>query len=639
MAVILFHYFPRTFPGGYLGVDVFFVISGYLITKLIYFDVFEGSFSFSSFYGRRIRRIFPALLLVCASTLLVGWFSLTSRELYGLAESLIAGLLFYSNFLLLNEGSYFRDEAFADPFLHLWSLSIEEQFYLLWPICLYFLFRRTKQAFIVVFILIILSFIWMFMPHLNREVSFYHPISRFWELGLGGLVAIYYSRGSARVREGSGQIISRLRDFVGGFIALPTLGFFLLLSAFFILDSKLFFLGYPVLLPVLGATLVVVGSSLGQRSIILRNNTLRYLGFISYPLYLWHWPIFSLLKIFRAGSCSGLDYFIALLLTLVLSCITAEIIEAYFRRPDHPRFKVCVLLFTSCAVTAASLEIYRHWGMPQRQSKVISDLFSQKVEASKVPRGKSQCNINIEQEESPNRFLQVANRCSIRVRKPSSHLWLYGDSHASVLFDAFDKLLPKEFVVSRTTVSGCAPWGRGYKHAVCDKNGSDIVQAIKQARPDILVLSSSKFLLEPERNLKWIRGTFSGLKDTKIVVIGTVPIWQDSVPRVLLAVSPITFYRRLSLTDLELRRSRGILLSTQVNADDRAVSFIRSSQLPFFYYSSIRKLCNAEGCLAVVPKAFAAMYTDANHLSKLGSEFLVADLLGKLNLDSAAIHP
>ncbi|WP_445577643.1 Acyltransferase [Pseudomonas sp. E141] len=188
LAVVLYHAFPRDFPGGFIGVDVFFVISGYLITGILIKSLSRDSFSILDFYARRIRRIFPALLLVLFSCLLFGWFFLIDSEFQQLGKHAASGAGFVANLVLWSESGYFDSAAEMKPLLHLWSLGIEEQFYLVWPFVLWLAwqFRRASLALVPVLLFIISFYFSVTMVHVDPVGAFYSPLTRFWELAVGG---------------------------------------------------------------------------------------------------------------------------------------------------------------------------------------------------------------------------------------------------------------------------------------------------------------------------------------------------------------------------------------------------------------------------------------------------------------------
>ncbi|KAB2889547.1 MAG: acyltransferase, partial [Desulfobulbaceae bacterium] len=188
--VLIFHAFPENMPGGFVGVDVFFVISGYLISGLIFADLQKGSFRFSDFYARRIRRIFPALILVLAASSLLGWFLLLPDEFAQLGRHVAGGAGFVSNFVLLGEAGYFDSEAELKPLLHLWSLGIEEQFYFIWPLLLFVAWKKRWAPLTLILLLLTGSFAFNIdRVHDHPTSTYFLPFTRFWELMIGCTLA------------------------------------------------------------------------------------------------------------------------------------------------------------------------------------------------------------------------------------------------------------------------------------------------------------------------------------------------------------------------------------------------------------------------------------------------------------------
>ena len=189
-SVVIFHAFPELLPGGFIGVDIFFVISGFLISTIIFDSLDKGSFSFSEFYSRRIKRIFPALLLVLITSYLFGWFILSMDEYKQLGKHIAAGASFLSNFALRAEAGYFDNSAETKPLLHLWSLGIEEQFYIAWPMILWLGWKARFNPIAITILLAASSFLLNIME-IERDpvATFYHPQTRAWELLFGSTLA------------------------------------------------------------------------------------------------------------------------------------------------------------------------------------------------------------------------------------------------------------------------------------------------------------------------------------------------------------------------------------------------------------------------------------------------------------------
>jgi peptidoglycan/LPS O-acetylase OafA/YrhL len=322
VSVLLFHAFPKRFPAGFIGVDIFFVISGFLITSILLNQVGKGSFSYIDFYSRRIKRIFPALLLVLASTFLASWYILMPDEFAQLARHVAAGAAFLANFALWSESGYFDTAADTKPLLHLWSLAVEEQFYIVWPILISLVFAKSRKFFFQIAIgLWLASFIVsIYLTYSSPTAAFYSPWGRFWELGTGGLLA-YLQLGSDVATKD--KLWSNLQGWLGA----------ILLTASFIFISKAEpFPGWLALLPVFGAAfLISAGPQATFCRYVLSNRVVVFIGLVSYPLYLWHWPLLILPKIALGDNLTSVTKAELLLLSLLLAMLTYYVVEGRLR--------------------------------------------------------------------------------------------------------------------------------------------------------------------------------------------------------------------------------------------------------------------------------------------------------------------
>ena len=283
-AVVLFHGHPELLPGGFVGVDVFFVISGYLIIGIILNELKEKTFSIAGFYARRIRRIFPALLFVLATIWLVGWnLVLVPEEFRELGTEIFAGATFASNILTYSQTGYFDAPAATKPLLHLWSLGVEEQFYLIIPLALVALVRTRISIPWSLGAATLISFtLSMIMTGFDQAAAFYLPFTRFWELAVGGLLAY--------VTLHHREHVARLQHWT-----LSLAGLLIIATAVKITPFS-FFPGWWAIPPVLGTTLVIAAGSATALNRILAWRPLVAIGLISYPLYLWHWPLLVLFR-------------------------------------------------------------------------------------------------------------------------------------------------------------------------------------------------------------------------------------------------------------------------------------------------------------------------------------------------------
>ena len=326
LSVLGFHAFPTVFKSGFIGVDIFFVISGFLISTIIFNGLASGSFSFLDFYGRRIKRIFPALLLVLVCSFVIGWFVLLPEELKQLGKHIAVGAGFGSNFVLLSESGYFDNLSDAKPLLHLWSLGIEEQFYLIWPLVLFFAWKMNKNFFAIIALIGAISFILNVSRIHQHAVSvFYEPQSRFWELLIGSALA-YMMLHQSRFSSWLNVHGHTRRNF------LSLSGVVLLTLAYFLLTKNKRFPGWWALLPTLGAALMIgAGSGAWLNRVLLSNRFLVWIGLISFPLYLWHWPLLSFARIMQNETPSFEVRAAALCLSVVLAWLTFVLVEKPIR--------------------------------------------------------------------------------------------------------------------------------------------------------------------------------------------------------------------------------------------------------------------------------------------------------------------
>ncbi|MCE3606104.1 acyltransferase [Massilia sp. P8910] len=281
IAVILFHAWPTWFAGGFVGVDIFFVISGFLITSILISQLEKGKFSIADFYVRRIRRIFPALTVVMLATLAFGWVVLLRGEFQQIGKHAVAGTTFVSNLVLWNEAGYFDNDGITKPFLHLWSLGVEEQFYILWPLILWLVFSRKLRFLWVAGVIFVISMSANVLLVSDHPVAaFFSPLTRFWELMAGGVVAWLNLHQAQRFERHA--------------TALSLGGALLLGLAFWLTNAQSLFPGWWAMLPVGGACMLILAGKNGLLNRLVLSRRLPVaIGLISYPLYLWHWPLLS----------------------------------------------------------------------------------------------------------------------------------------------------------------------------------------------------------------------------------------------------------------------------------------------------------------------------------------------------------
>src|SRR5690349_2021530 len=360
LAVVAFHAAPLLFPGGFLGVDVFFVISGFLISGLVLDQLRAGKFTMSGFYLRRARRILPALLLMLFVTSLMTLLILMPDELQDFAKLMISSVTFVPNLALLSETGYFDVGAHMKPLLHMWSLGVEEQFYFIWPFFLMLMARRDRPAFTlgIICVLAVISFlVHLYVFRDSPESSFYLPFTRFWELMIGAALAAV----PAGVRLfGASRFLPA---------AASVLGVLLMVGAMTLADDQPN--AYVGIAPTLGAAMFIAAGpqALPNRTAFAWRPVV-YVGLISYPLYLWHWPPLSFLHIMELdrGVTGAWLQLGAVVFAVLAAMATYRFIELPVRgRKDLRRLGVRLVSLLGTAAVAGVV-VAGTGGLPQRTS-------------------------------------------------------------------------------------------------------------------------------------------------------------------------------------------------------------------------------------------------------------------------------
>lgn len=413
LPVVFFHAGFEIFSGGYIGVDIFLVISGYLITSIIFSEQEKGCFSLLSFYERRARRILPALFLVIFISIIFSYLLMTPGQLIDFAESVIASSLFISNFHFLQEAGYFSVASELKPLLHTWSLAIEEQFYIFYPLILVFLLpfgRKITIIFLIfsfIFSLILSHFLSSSLPSAN----YYLIPTRAWELLMGCLAAFYLrSKDNIQIKN------NFLRESFSFFGAL------VLFSSFFIIDNTFPFPSFWTLLPTLGTFLIIVyGTKETLTGRFLGNKIFVSLGLISYSLYLWHQPIFAFSRIVKGDNLSQYHYLILILASIGLSYISWKYLENFFREKKLIDRKSLYVLISSSILLFLSFSVatFNTNGFKDRYEFSNDQLITTNEEFSSYVQN------------SFNKQILVPFDSSIKLKK----LLIIGDSYARDLFN------------------------------------------------------------------------------------------------------------------------------------------------------------------------------------------------------------
>jgi len=428
LAVVIFHAKPDLLPGGFVGVDIFFVISGYLITSIVLNDLQRSRFSIVSFYERRVRRIFPALFAVLLFCLLAAAAMFAPSDLVSFGKALIAATGFASNIYFMRsggQGGYFADSSNSQALLHTWTLSVEEQFYLFFPLILLLLSRKPKQRMVlVVLLLAVASFassIWL--THYHPVQAFYNLPSRAWELLAGALLALKCLPAIEK---------RAVREVLGA------CGLGLIVCAVTLLSKDSTFPGINAILPCLGASFMLYAGEQGTAASksLLSFAPLVFVGAISYSLYLWHWPLLVFARCFNAGDLSNVQTAGAVVASFLAAFFSYEFIERPFRGADSrfSRRKIFAFgLVASAATLLLGLAIYSSHGAPQRFNGTTRQIVMENAQRKSDFREVcSNWNTDVHR-------IEDINFCTLGPNRPRKILF-WGDSHVQQLYPAIETL-------------------------------------------------------------------------------------------------------------------------------------------------------------------------------------------------------
>jgi len=399
LSVVGYHAFPDLLKGGFTGVDIFFVISGFLIGLVILGRLTDNTFSFSEFYSRRIRRIFPALCIVLVTTFAFGWHTLIADEFEQLGMHIAGGSLFASNLVLWSESGYFDNASETKLLLHLWSLGIEEQFYILWPLLLWGAAKAKLNLFRFTLFLGAISFAAnVYLVKIDVVADFYAPYTRFWELLVGSLLACVTLAGKQRTGStlmktgGSGEAITLWRANVKIFFSVMGL-FLITFSALFIAKADQF-PGWWAALPVTGTFLVIAaGQDAWLNRLVLSNRLLVWFGLISFPLYLWHWPLLTFARVVQGGVPPVEVRAAVVLLSILLAWATYKFIESPIRFGKGVKHKTAALLVAmgfigAIGYNSKALEGYKFRDVAKMSAGISEARTDWKYESPSFQNGK-----------------------------------------------------------------------------------------------------------------------------------------------------------------------------------------------------------------------------------------------------------
>lgn len=612
--VILYHAGLTQFSGGYIGVDVFFVISGYLITTIIHDEILRDSFSIAHFYERRARRILPALFFVCLVSIPFAWAWMLPAAFKDFSHSLIAVSLFSSNILFSGESDYFATAAELKPLLHTWSLAVEEQFYLFFPLILLF-FRRLKTAALFT-LLTTISLTSLFLADYASvhypAANFYLLITRAWELGMGAMLAIGLPF-MCQPRHLTAQSLS--------IIGLALIGY-----SIFYFDESLPFPGLWGLLPTFGTILTIAYARPGTLvSALLSLKLVVAIGLVSYSAYLWHQPLFAFARINSVDSTQVLLLLSSV--SMLLAYFSWRYIEAPFRNNKYlSRRQIFTLaISTSGLLIITGLLISSFNGFDYRYNESQKQILAYLEYEPETAYREGQCFLRSDQTYeafSPACFSAGSKQKSIAI---------WGDSHAAALSYGLRTRHP---ALTQLTASACSPLA-GYqqkRRPNCMAINAFALQVLGEQQPAIILLHANwrDSYGKPAQSLEsLLSNTISRIRiaspATNIILLGDTPRWQPSLPEYLVS-------KHIELQDqayIESDNYREISIMEQ-----RVKAIAQKEKVEFI--SILDLLCKQALCLSSVKTndGYAPLVWDGGHLTPAASSQISDKLLEIIGADT-----
>ena len=591
--------------GGFLGVDIFYVISGYLITYLIIEKEKKASFTFSNFYERRARRLLPVLFFAILISFIFGWIFMLPNQYKDFASSALSSIFFISNFWFYLTENYFSEASSLKPLLHTWSLSVEEQFYFIFPPIFYFLLKKKFKLLNLFNFLIICSlFLATYYSFKNQQLSFYILPTRLWELLCGSLMAYLHSKEKLNFKKKHNLLV--------------------ILGLIFILLSVIFF-NERIPNPSIFSAIVVLGTSFviffNNKSIyiykFLSNKFLVKIGLISYSLYIWHFPVFAFKKI-KSDGLSNFDKLESIILIIFLSIFSYFLIEKPFRNNKIILKKYFFILLSIFFVLLVflSLYIYKTNGLPKRYGTDVLKLINFDYEYS-VLYQKDTCHISLKENISKNLY----SNCKVEIFKNKKNLYLWGDSLAAHLFPGIKFKYEKNFNIFQKTADACKPTSllrEKLKKTRCYKINEFIYDEIINLKPSKIFISAGW----DENDLILLNEIINNLKKNnipEIYIVGPSPRWHDPLPKILFKKYRLTknipklLYDENQIINFELDEKLNEIANK---------NFVK-------YVSPIKILCVKDyRCLTKVDESPDSILTwDENHFTEKASKYIFKNII------------
>lgn len=647
LSVVGFHAFPFWVKGGFIGVDIFFVISGFLISTIIFGNLERNSFSFAEFYSRRIKRIFPALFLVLIASFVFGWFVLMPDEYMQLGKHIAGGAGFISNFVSWNESGYFDNAAETKPLLHLWTLGIEEQFYIFWPLFLWLAWKQRLNLLAISIAVAAISFVLNISEiRSNAVAAFYSPQTRFWELMAGSTLAYI----TLHKQNMISRLILKTETWLGKIVYAQALeangktmrnvqsvfGAVLVVIGILVITKERHFPGWWAVLPVLGAVLLIsAGEKAWINRVVLSNRILVWFGLISYPLYLWHWPLLSFARIMQVGVPSHEIRIVAVIVSIVLAWLTYQLIEKPIRFGKHSKAKTTTLFVSMIAVGLVGCTSYKldGFGFRVKDREEFSNYTAKYVaNTDYAKKNNSECNFYDLKKHTPGKITrtlirEIPSYCF--ERKATSYnqaVFIWGDSHAEHLYFGLKNNLPPNWQILQVASSAC-PADVNVKEPsttdYCSQSNWFALKTISETKPEVVIVAQKS--RHDIKSFKQISAKLKNLGVKKIIIVGSTPRWTAHLPKIILKELWMNTPRRTFVGIDQPVLARNSKLQNAFKQTDTEI-----------FANLIDFLCNKDGCLTYIgdDKKTGITSWDYGHLTLIASDYLAKNLLVNLIVDN-----
>ena len=628
LPVILFHAGFTTFSGGFVGVDVFFVISGYLITTIIVDEMEIGSFSLLNFYERRARRILPALFFVMLCTLPFAWYWMLPQDLKSFSQSLVSVSLFASNVLFYLTSGYFDTASEFKPLLHTWSLAVEEQYYVLFPLFLMLAWRLGKKWIISLMLLVsvvsVIAAQWGSETH--TAFTFFLLPARVFEILIGALISLYINHKSG---------ISSANQSINKLISLA--GLLLILYAIFAFDKRTPSPGLYTLIPTIGAGLVIVfANSNNLVGKILGSKLLVFIGLISYSAYLWHQPLLAFARLISVNEPSITLLGLLAILSIILGYLSWRYIETPFRNKESLSRKRIFVFGALGSLLFISIGLFGNLnnGFYDRFSKdeqVLLAMGGWDYKKTMLVYSLGKCFIDKDQD-----YQTLINNECISQNKNIKKIIVFGDSEAAHLMGGVLTYFKDiNYSIEQWTGTSCRAINYSKNNKRCDIFYNEfMIKVVPSLNENDIVIISSKWIgaLEDIGNNEFIQridDLFNALKITRtnVVVVGSTPEFSDSP------------FNLMVKKNLNPNKINNISL---ISNDFRKVNQLLSEETErygYIFFDPTDVLCDKnDELMCLVSEHGSFVFYDGRHLSMYGSQKVISNIKSNLEFFGITNH-